>query len=329
MKLVNHTPFPAHLFRTAIDDDRLAAAVIVRVTFDLSGDTWKIDPEQVWQVSPGPWDGPHGPMEGDDVFVRGGVDLFVFGHARPLGGAATESQTVVVQIGDFERTLWVYGDRCWEGDGEELRPSRPVPFTAMPLDLNHAFGGTGAWDGLDVPFSDNPEGRGFYLSAEAAVGGPLPNLEDPNHPVQRWQDQPRPVGVGPCPFAFSGRLENIVFSDEGLLREIRPTFFNAAFPEMILPRLAAGDLIFLRGFREDGDMEVEVPHVDLSVRLTFDDQVTIHSPVIDQVGIETDLKRAFVTFRYPFRYTIYPYQVRSCELISDRSRTKASGNAGT
>jgi len=317
MKLENRTPFPAHLFRTTIDDDRLAAAVIARVTFDVEDGICTVAPEQVWQVSPGPWEGPHGPMEGDDVFVRGGVDLLVFGHARPPSGVPTDALTVAVEVGAFRRALWVYGNRVWERDAGDLRPSSPEPFSAMPLHLSHAFGGKDSWDGLDVPFPDNPDGKGFYLSEEAALGGPLPNLEDPQAPIQSWQDQPGPVGLGLCPGGFGKRLENFVFSEEGLLQEIRPAFFNAAFPEMILPSLTPGETVFLHGVSEDGLVRVEVPDLDLEVRLTFGDEVTLHTPRIDQIGIEADLARVFITLRYAFRYTMHPHQIRCCELIRE------------
>ena len=88
MELENHTAFPAMLYRTSLPEkdgkERLAAAVIARVTYDLTD--WGSVPrgDQVWKLSGEPWEGPHGPMDGDEVFFRGGVDVFVFGRARKV-----------------------------------------------------------------------------------------------------------------------------------------------------------------------------------------------------------------------------------------------------
>ncbi len=36
---------------------------------------------------------------------------------------------------------------------------------------------------------------------------------------------------------------------------------------------------------------------------------------IDQLGIEADVRRVFITWRYPFRYVLLPLQKRSCVLV--------------
>ena len=82
MDLDNTTRFPALLFRGCIDEHRLFGSVAARVTYDLLGQTLVPAATQSWPISPGPWDSPHGPMEGDELFYRGGVDLFVFGSAQ-------------------------------------------------------------------------------------------------------------------------------------------------------------------------------------------------------------------------------------------------------
>jgi hypothetical protein len=221
---------------------------------------------------------------------------------------------VVVQLGTFQGHLWVYGDRRWEEGGRGLVQSPPARFESMPLTLERAFGGKCPWDGLEVPFPDNPDGRGFYLDQESAVGGLLPNIEDPAAPISSWEDRPSPVGVGPCPFAHGTRLENMVFDERGLLREIRPRFFNAAFPGMIADSAQPGDVLTIHGVRHDAPLTMLLPDHRLAVRITFDDEVIDRRPVIDQIGVEPDRNRVFITYRHPFRYVLYPMQRRSCAL---------------
>ena len=88
MRFYTYTPYPAHLFRGCIDEDRLLACAMVRATYDIVNGALRPAEAQAWPVSPGPWDGPHGPMPGDQRFVRGGVDVMIFGSARSPGGRA-------------------------------------------------------------------------------------------------------------------------------------------------------------------------------------------------------------------------------------------------
>ncbi len=80
MRLQNRTPFPAFLHREAIAGDRIAAAAILRATFDFDhGPTL----EQPWRVCPSGWIGPCGPMEPDALFDREGCDVLLLGQAAP------------------------------------------------------------------------------------------------------------------------------------------------------------------------------------------------------------------------------------------------------
>lgn len=318
MELVNHSRFPAALFRGVVGDDLLYGSLFARVTYDLVNGALTLSKEQPWKVSGPPWDTEYGQMQSDELFYKGGVDLFVFGHARGKAGQAVEESDVQIEVGSFRRQVKVFGDRVWQRLGENLVPSAPKPFKAMPLTLAHAFGGTDVWDELPVPLQENPGGKGYYLEEEHALGKPLPNVEDPDRLIRNWNDRPDPVGLGPCPYTCALRLrDSVVFDDEGMLKVLKPTFFNAAFPGMIVPRVEPGERVRLSGVSEDGIVGFTIPRTTLSVRLQFDEKV-IESPLaIDQLGVEVDKRRVFLGYRYPFKYHFVPLQKRSCELLSD------------
>src|SRR5262249_55095248 len=160
----------------------------------------------------------------------------------------------------------------------------------------------------------NPGGKGYYIEEANAVDKPLPNIEDPNQRIQNWNDQPEPVGVGLTPQGFGPRLQRSVRFDPktGQMLEIKPTFFNAAFPALIAPRVAAGDRVRVMGMRADGPIEFVLPPCSLRVQLRFGDQWIEREPAIDQVGIEADSQRVFLSYRYPFRYKMVPLQWRYC-----------------
>ncbi len=316
MQLTNHTRYPADIFRTVMDQERIAASVFARVTFDLVGDTLRAADEQPWIVSGPPWDSPQGPMDSDEVFYKGGVDVLLFGHARPPRGVPISRMQVSVAIGQWSRAVDVVGDRAWERRRGEIRPTEPIPFREMPLGLAQAYGGSDEWDGLKVEFPANPSGKGFYIEEEKAVGGPLPNLEEPDAPITRWTDQPNPAGLAACPMHSPLRMQNgIGYADDGAIVEVRGTLFNAAFPRMIVPSVAPGERVSITGVSPEGELGFQLPESSPRVRLVFGTEIVDRTLAIDQIGIEADARRVFVSYRYPFRYVIHPLQRRTCELF--------------
>jgi hypothetical protein len=313
MEFDNKTPYPAHFYRTAISDDTFAASVLVRVTFDVGACGIVPGDEQPWITSRAPFPSPQGEMESDDVYYRGGCDVFLFGSARPADGKAARELEVRVTVGDLSRSVRVFGDRVWAGEVGSLKPSQPAPFESIPLTLPFAFGGKPIWDELEVPHPDNPAGRGFYLEEEEARGQPLPNLEEPDQLVTKWDDRPEPVGLGVCPMRFGPRVRRgAIFDDEGALLKIDPTLFNAAFPRMIAARIEPGMRVVVTGVRAGEPLELTVPELSFVARLRFGDDVHDEPLEIDQLGIEVDEARMFVSYRYAFRYTMTPGRPRSC-----------------
>jgi len=317
LELVNPTGLPALLFRTAIDETRMAAAVVARVTYDLRPGGYLTRAEaQPWRVSDAPWDGPAGPMPSDEVFLRGGVDLFVFGEAWTPGGRPAPTSQVSVRVaGRVRTTIAVFGDRVWEGRAGASKMSSPLPFASMPLTLARAFGGRAAWDGLQLAFPSNPDGKGFCLSGDQAPGTPLPNLEAPTRLVRRWSDTPEPVGTGICPRWFGPRVwAGTTFDAHGRLTALRGAFFNDAFPGLVATAVEPGDAIELDGVSPDGPLRFVAPSPPLLAELAIG-AARVEAPLrIDQIGVEPSRRRLFITYRHPFRYAVSARQRRTCTL---------------
>jgi hypothetical protein len=254
-------------------------------------------------------------MDGDEIFYKGGADIFLFGHARAPAGREATRVDVGVTIGGFRRSIAVFGDRVWEGEAKGLRIGAPAPFREIPLAPSRAYGGKDLWDGLEVPFPDNPEGRGFYLEAERAVGRPLPNVERPDRLIREWSDRPDPVGTVPCPLHNGLRVRaGLAMDRDGVPGGLRPTLFNNAYPDMIADRIEPGMRVTVTGMTEDRALEFEVPRLSLVATLRFGDATDRQSLHIDQLGIEVDRNRLFLAYRYPFRYRFRPMEIRTCEV---------------
>lgn len=316
MRLDNRAGVPALLFRGVIGEERFAAAVIARITYRIEAGRLVQDDEQPWPVSAAPWDGPEGKMPSDEVFYRGGVDLMVFGEAWAARGRPSIAVPVRVRCGGgFDHQIAVIGDRVWRRSGSEFVPTRPVPFVSMPLTLARAFGGRCTWDGLEVPFPDNPEGKGYCIDRDQVEGKPLPNIEDRRRPVQSWEDRPDPVGVGLCPAVFGPRLrETVRFDERGMITELEPGFFSSAFPRMVAQAVAPGDAVVVEGVSPDGPLSFTVPAPPLVMNLRVGDARLDQLLAVDQIGIQVAQRRVFITYRSPFRYVMKPRQERSCVL---------------
>src|SRR5450432_1424481 len=127
MELRNIAAVPAILTRTVVNETRLAAALISRITYRIQRDALVRDEEQPWIVSAPPWEGPEGPMPSDEVLYRGGVDLFVFGKACAPKGRPTNSLEFRVSSRGFQCRLLVFGDRVWTKKSGQLVASESKP----------------------------------------------------------------------------------------------------------------------------------------------------------------------------------------------------------
>ncbi|MBF0352580.1 MAG: DUF2169 domain-containing protein [SAR324 cluster bacterium] len=168
---------------------------------------------------------------GKDVMLDEGMpkihgELLVLGNFYAPGGEPVPSGAVRVKLGNIDKSILVNGNRYWETGG----PSRPFPVAQMPIQYAYAFGGEG--------FDRNPSGKGFksVQTPDGTELHPLPNLEDPKHPVTSKSVRPDPAGFGPIDLTWQPRAGKTGTYDEKWQREYAPglapdldwSFFNTA-----------------------------------------------------------------------------------------------------
>ena len=100
MIFVNETAHSAVLPSTVLDQERMAAALVARVTYtlDLARKKARLEvaEEQIWQASHEPLESPYGLIEAELPFMKGGVDVFLFGAARtPEAKPATRMEICI------------------------------------------------------------------------------------------------------------------------------------------------------------------------------------------------------------------------------------------
>ncbi len=111
-------------------------------------------------------------------------------HGKPL----TECP-VRFSVGSWSKILRVVGRRFWSDDKAGAVMSETAPFTKMPVDYAHAFGGS--------QLRENPVGLGHESSRE------LPNVEHAGVIIRNRRDTPGPAGFGPLNPAWPQRAPKI------------------------------------------------------------------------------------------------------------------------
>ncbi len=179
----------------------------------------------------------------DFAFYKPRTDLILVGRCHPPGDEAVGSCRVGFQVGDHARSLQVFGDRWWAGEGVGHRMTEPHPFTEMELSWERAYGG--------VESPDNPVGRGDrpITLEDGRQAWPLPNIESPRQLVQSPDERPTPAGFGPIPLTWEPRRSRSGTYDDAWLESRWPWFpedldwslFNAAAPDMQHEGFLRGD----------------------------------------------------------------------------------------
>ena len=239
--------------------------------------------------------------EGQSSYTKPATDISVAGDAcAPNGKPATE-MNVSVRVGPCGVDLRVQGDRVWERSVTlGVRPSSPKPFLRMPVVWERAYGGVANSSNKERPMFEprNPVGCGFETDPDAAIGKPLPNIENPHQLLGRVLDRPQPVGIGPIARHWLPRALYAGTYDETWRRERAPLwpvdfderFFCGAVSQLqASPHLAGGEEVFLRGFHPDGVIRFVLPTLRMVARSHFVDRVVRTEPILDGVHIGADV----------------------------------------
>jgi uncharacterized protein YjbI with pentapeptide repeats len=217
------------------------------------------------------------------------ADVLLRGTCHTPGGDRMTECPVHFGVGGWSKILRVVGHRIWMDGIVGPTMSDHVPFTRMPIDDRHSFGGP--------EYPQNPVGRG-YKTRE------LPNIEAADDVISSRSDRPVPAGFGPISPHRAERRVKLGKNYGGSYRKKRApyyaddfdwSFFNAAPPDQRIPYLRGDEeLLFqnlhptaavlrsrlpalrIRAFaREDGGLMHEVP-MNLDTLFVDLDEGAIH-----------------------------------------------------
>ena len=155
---------------------------------------------------------PEGPLI-DEGVVKQRAEFLVHGSAYAPGGSATACE-VVAQVAGRRKVLHAVGPRQWVG----RRASDPAPFSSVPLDWRHAYGGAG--------FAPNPVGIGRARPDAPGQPQALPQVLLPQvHPMHPEQDI-NPAGLRAIDCTWPQRARHAGTYDDAWVKGQMPGFAN-------------------------------------------------------------------------------------------------------
>ena len=316
MKLVNRTGAVAYLQGVNLLEPELRAAVIIKKTYRLGPDGALATAEDPLPLVPDQLVTGFGQFHGEVFFRKRGVDLCVLGTAR-FDKRVTHAR-LRLEVGRWRHELSLIGDRVWtkKRGGGELVPSAPAPFKEMPVSYARAYGGSTEVNKEEVPYPDNPMGRGYYETPEQALGKPLPNIEPLNAPAEpRWDTRIPVAGWGPYPMFWGLRARKAVKAhpETGKILDVSPELFNHAHPDLILERIEPGSPVRSLGLRP-APLSFTVPRERPRVEVRVGSTVSEAFGELDGLFLWADALRVVVTWRARFRYPVRSEELRGAEL---------------
>ncbi|SAL83445.1 hypothetical protein AWB67_06409 [Caballeronia terrestris] len=210
--LFNETPFAAERTWTRDEAGREFWLVAIKAAFEIFPDGGQAPLKEQIPVRRAPvfaGDPTQTELleESDFNLEKTGTDVLVAGHAYVPSGKPAVETVVRMRLADLDKSLRVTGDRMLADSLVSIRPSRPQPFSRMPITWRRAFGGTDMQASKPAWEPRNPVGTGFAVESRHLLGRPAPNFEYPDAPY-RGPANGRPAGLGPVARHWLPRLKH-------------------------------------------------------------------------------------------------------------------------
>ena len=321
MLLLNRTPLHVATVPNADDNDGITSLLLVAATYDLGKDRLRFSEDQRKLML---IDEP--PLIGDGYLTKAGTSVCATGNVYPPQGEAPRAEARLM-VGDRVQTIVALGPRVWrEGPGNKLYATPPRPFDRVPMTWSNAYGGAvlqptrlvkmpGASEEAILPehpeaFQDNSDGKGFYTEQAGAIDGPLPDLEDPERLIEKWDDRPEPVCFAPYPMHGGMRAKFLVHND--IVDFTRhPHVLSRAAPRGTFGEIAFGTRVAVSGMRPGGEiLSFEIPSPPVKAEVKVGARYRRLTLYVDAIDIDAEAANVRVVYRALFSYPLVRYEQR-------------------
>ncbi|MBD7975539.1 DUF2169 domain-containing protein [Escherichia whittamii] len=249
--------------------------------------------------------------EVDFIRHKGKCDVLFNARAyAPQGKPVTELDTIV-EVGKMKKMLRVTGNRQWDRNTPNTI-TKPEPFTVMPLNYDHAFGGVQHYkEGNEIlpdVFEKNPTGKGYLSKKGQDISLALPNLEVINKPLIAPQENYEPVALSAIARNWLPRRLYAGTYDQRWKEEFFPLlpddfderYYQCAPEDQQIDYPVGGEDVILRNMMQGREeVRFKLPRLNnLPVKILMSDyQVHTLSVVADTIYFEPDESRFSVVWR--------------------------------
>lgn len=317
LEVKNKTPFSAIITPSLDKHGHNYVVVIIKGAFDIHqrGAALVISdaqqPPQMSDVFYGEPGKSSVKYEADIAPIKKSPDIVLNGYAYAPSGRQVATVDASLQIGCYKKVVRVFGDRFWQKNNLQWQATQPRKFERMQLIYEKAYGG-GVRAKDDQSFLEycayNPVGEGFVGQKGDGMreGLALPNLEDPAHLIQFWDDRPNPVGFGFIGRSWAPRLAYAGTYDEQWQRERMPLlplnfeerYYNGAHPDLILSEpLSGGEEVVATNLSESGLLSFTLPKYRLTATALIKGKAITIAAIMDTVVVEPDDLRVWIIWR--------------------------------
>jgi hypothetical protein len=240
-------------------------------------------------------------------------DVLLHGSAHAPNGREATSVLVGLRVGAMTKGFEVSGDRHWTAGITGQTPSKPKPFTSIPITYDRAFGGPGDLASDSNPtlrnaYGPNPVGVGYFKRArdQDVFGKPVPNTYETNYPVTSPSGSYRPMSFGPLGRNFSSRYPLAGTYDKRWQDEVFPflpadfseEYYQAAPADQQIPYPSSGEVVQLLNLTPHAQAPFQLP--DLNLPIEFTNQAlerASRDSVVDTIVLEPDASKMQLVWR--------------------------------
>lgn len=317
MELINATAMPAAYTQGMNKSGRESLVVVVKGTFGLplDGSPPVLQEQQIPLVEADVYFDEPGfsscLYESDFAPYKPRCDVLLNGSAYAPYGQPVKEVDTRIQVAGIDKTVRAVGNRLWYADARSIGKTFAEPFTVMPIHYGRAFGGLDNFTQDETKrdaYMENPVGRGFhrFIQDKLIHHKPLPNTEEPGHPIKKPDGQYRPMAYGVVGRGWPQRARFAGTYDQQWVDKVFPflpddfdeQYFQAAPIDQQCSYLQGGEWVELHNLTPTGLTRFQLPTIDLPVVFFKKREETRHThAVIDTLLIEPDMGRFSLVWR--------------------------------